>query len=432
MSFPAHLMLAAVAVCSLGTVSVFLPLQAAQPAAEATSNSFTVPAQLFAGEPRGPYDTGTFEELWVNEALEDPSTAAPHDKRKVMVQVWYPATLPKNPRHAPYAISPQLYAPDDWMQKLGPVQTQSFLDASPAPQPARFPVLIFNSGGGNPHFSSTFQTEFLASHGYVVVSVGHSGANGIERFPDGTTYQNDGAKWMADPPAGEKLAPREEFEYRWAHSDLSLYVKDISFVLDRLAALDADHKHRFHHRLDLDRVGSLGWSLGGFIALQASRDEPRIKAAANLDGWPYGLMGSNGAVTRGSERPVLLMFNGEGVESQWPPHPGGEVDAGEVELWRAAYTHYWTMLRRSTADWYYVTVARTNHGHFSDHSLFEAPNPQELHPRAAHAIVNAYTLEFFDKYVRGGTQDTPLLSGARRFPEATLLRRKKAQDDAPR
>jgi dienelactone hydrolase len=44
---------------------------------------------------------------------------------------------------------------------------------------------------------------------------------------------------------------------------------------------------RFYRRLDLESVGALGWSLGGVLALQASRDEPRIKAAVNLDGWLY-------------------------------------------------------------------------------------------------------------------------------------------------
>lgn len=406
--------LAAVLLCLSG--SLVAPLSSADESAE----SLHVPAQVFAGEPRGAYETGTIEELWVDEELLDPSTAEPRDKRKVMVQMWYPATRPKRARLAPYAISPQLYGKDHWVHRLGHVRTRSWLDAAPAA--GRFPVIIYNHGGIHPHFSATFQTEFLASHGYVVVSIGHPGANLIERFPDGTSYTNDGAKWMARRPPGETLAARDDFEYRWANSDLGLFVKDIGFVLDRLAVLDADSKHRFHGRLDLDRVGSLGWSLGGFISLQAARDEPRIKAAANLDGWPYGLMGSNGPVTHGSTRPVLLMFTADNEGADIPAHPGGAVDPGQVEAGRAASTHYWTMLRRSTADWYHVTVARVNHEHFSDRTLFQPADPKRLHPRAAHAIANSYVLEFFDKYVRGGRDDTPLLSADRHFPEATLLR----------
>lgn len=407
-------------------VATCLAASAAQPA------SFAVPAQLFAGEPRGRYETGTFEELWVNEAQEEPNTADPHDKRKIMVQMWYPASLPKNARRAPYAINPQLYGKDHWVHELAHVQTRSALDASLAAAPVRFPILVYNHGGLHPHFSATFQTEFLASHGYVVVAIGHSGANEIERFPDGSSYTGEREKWMARAPTGEQLAPRDKFEYGWANSDISLFVKDISFVLDRLAALNAVPKHRLHRRLDLDRVGSLGWSLGGFVSLQAAREESRIKAAANFDGWPYGLLGPDGAVTRGSEKPVLLMFTGSIDWGHVFPPPSGEVNAAEVETGLAAATHYWALLRRSTADWYHVTVDRTNHDHFSDRPLFEQHDPQLLHPRAAHAIINGYALAFFDRYVRGGGDESPLLTGERHFPEATLLRGKRVPHEAPR
>jgi len=130
-------------------------------------------------------------------------------------------------------------------------------------------------------------------------------------------------------------------------------------------------------------------------------------------------------VTRGSERPVLLMFGAPEIDGTKT-----EVDAGRLEVSQLADVYYWTLLRRSTADWYRVTLARTHHGHFSDAALMEVSEPEFLHPRAAHAIVNGYVLEFFDKYVRGDRKNTPLLSGARKYPEATLLR-KRTQTNSP-
>ncbi|MBL8266310.1 hypothetical protein [Steroidobacter sp.] len=61
--------------------------------------------------------------------------------------------------------------------------------------------------------------------------------------------------------------------------------------------------------------------------------------------------------------------------------------------------------------------------------MFEAADTKYLHPRAAHAIINAYTLEFFDGYVRG-VENAPVLSGEKNFPEATLLR-SPARDGTP-
>ncbi|MBL8270284.1 alpha/beta hydrolase family protein [Steroidobacter sp.] len=390
-----------------------------------------IPEQIFAGEPRGRYETGTFEELWINTALADPSTADPTDKRKVMVQVWYPAAVPRNAKRAPYVLNPQLYSKDHWLHQVEHVRTQSFLNAPLTASDEAFPILIYNHGNGQPHFSGTFQTEFLASQGYVVVAIGHPGSSGIERFPDGTTYENDGLKWNAERPqtsnSRDEPFGREGVEYGFTHSDLSLFVKDISFVLDRLTQLATDPKSRFYRRIDLQRVGAWGWSLGGLQALQAARDDERVRAAANLDGWPHGLAGPQGVVTLGSERPVMLMFNPANGGPRVPGPPGGEVSVGEVESSYAASTYFWTLLRRTAADWYHVTVARTNHGSFSDLPLFEPVAPKNLHPRAAHAIVNAYTLAFFDRYVRGDVASTSLLSGDGAYPEVTLLRRKTAE-----
>lgn len=395
--------------------------------------------QLFAGDARGPYATGTLEALWVNDALDDTSTADPDDKRKVLVQVWYPATVRDGMPRAPYAIQPQLYGKDSWIHRFADVDTGSVIGAPVAEElvadvPRRLPVLIYNHGNGNPHFSATFQTQFLASHGYVVVAIGHPGANGIERYPDGTPYRNDGRKALASRPSDRNDLSREAFEYAFTQSDLGLFVQDIGFVIDRLTLLDADPAHLLHQRLDLDRIGALGWSLGGVLSLQAGRDEPRIKAVANLDGWPYGLMGANGVVTNGSARPMLLMFCPANSGTTLTVFPGGkvgtggEIDAEGVEAATATETYVWSMLRRSRADWYHVTIDRTHHGHFSDVTLLPgASHPADLHPRAAHAIINAYVLAFFNRHVREGGEASPLLSGEQGFPEARLLRRQRQQ-----
>jgi hypothetical protein len=48
---------------------------------------------------------------------------------------------------------------------------------------------------------------------------------------------------------------------------------------------------------------------------------------------------------------------------------------------------------------------KTQHGHFSDFLLFFPRNPAELDPRRAHEIITAYTLAFFDQYLRGQNSD---------------------------
>ena len=81
-----------------------------------------------------------------------------------------------------------------------------------------------------------------------------------------------------------------------------------------------------------------------------------------------------------------------------------------------------TMLERSTNDWYEVWIANTQHGNFSDSPLFASGTPPgELDPRRAHEIINAYTLAFFDRYLRGRASD--LLKGPSSQYEATFKKK---------
>src|SRR5882757_3860879 len=82
-----------------------------------------------------------------------------------------------------------------------------------------------------------------------------------------------------------------------------------------------------------------------------------------------------------------------------------------------------TMLERSTNDWYEVWIANTQHVNFSDSPLFAARTPPgELDPRRAHEIINAYTLAFFDRYLRGWVSD--LLKGpSPQYVEATFKKK---------
>ena len=79
-----------------------------------------------------------------------------------------------------------------------------------------------------------------------------------------------------------------------------------------------------------------------------------------------------------------------------------------------------SLLDHSTGDRYEVTLARTQHGHFSD-LLLANPPPGQMAPRRAHEIILAYTLAFFDKYLKG--HDGSLLTTpSSLYPEVTFRR----------
>lgn len=373
------------------------------------------------GTEPGPDPTGTFETLLIDQSRSETTTADLDDKRHVMVQVWYPAEESSESEKAPYVLSPALFgdAARWWLDTAETRRTQSVLNAPIMNGEDPLPVLIYNHGGGFPYFTGTFQTEFLASHGYVVVSVAHAGLDGIERYPDGYEYQPDAKEPQLSDEQRSEMTTLEQYRWMWDNDKIqSAYardVEDITFVLDQIDDWNRTPNHPFYGRLDLERVGSFGWSIGGATSIEATVDEPRILAAINLDGWLYG----RPVEASGAPRPIMLIGGSESSERI----AEGAVDPAFEELNAEVNRRLWNMLRLTKPNWYRVTIVGAGHGHFSDlTTLLGGSAAEGINPERAHRIIDALTLEFFDKYLRG-IDRTPLLSGADTLPEVRLVTR---------
>jgi predicted dienelactone hydrolase len=363
-----------------------------------------VPARPFV-KPPGPYAVGTMDFDWVDSTRGEPYTRRADDRRHVPVQVWYPAG-PAGGDTARYLLKPGQFSSRLGAFVARKARTNSVLDAGLAGDSV-FPVLLYNHGGGWTRWSATFATEWLASHGYVVVSVEHFGFNQSNKYDDGSPFTADTLLFPQSTGNGV-----EDARQSWAYLEdpvFRIWKADARFALDRLEAL-----HRgpgpFQGRLDLGRVGAFGWSFGGALAVQLSKDDPRVIAAVNHDGQLF-----DDVRQAGTARPVMLMHHGIDDAMLYR-----EKDRGMVrEL--MAETASWDSTARvaSTADWYSVTIAATDHGHFSDLVLFLKQPEGHTAPKRAHEIINAYTLGFFDRYLRGRPAEI-LTAGTPPFPEASL------------
>jgi predicted dienelactone hydrolase len=131
-------------------------------------------------------------------------------------------------------------------------------DASP--RRGRFPLVAFSHGYGGHRRQSTFLCTHLASHGYVVAAVDHTGNTVIDILQVVMNVQMGGR-----PPAPEPVL-REFIELRPA---------DASFTIDRvLAELDG--------QIDPERIGMAGHSFGGWTTLATTTRDARIRAALPL------------------------------------------------------------------------------------------------------------------------------------------------------
>ncbi len=135
----------------------------------------------------------------------------------------------------------------------------------------------------------------------------------------------------------------------WMARQLDIRAADMRFALDQLRAeiIGAD----LAAHLDLDHVAAIGHSLGGATAVAAMQDDWRIKAAANIDGTPYGSM-----TDRPLDRPFLLL------QSDYR-------ETGHSDKFVLGNT---SIIQHDTAPTWRYEIHHANHYSFTDAPLFLA------------------------------------------------------------
>jgi dienelactone hydrolase len=175
--------------------------------------------------------------------------------RYLPVEVWYPADA----AHAGQDTDEATMDSYDVLPGFPPAHQAAVRNAKPAT--GRFPIVLFSHGFGGHRRQSTFLCTHLASHGYVVAAVDHTGNTIID------VAQAALQAMMGNPMPDPVPLINELIDAR---------PKDISFVLDQLLAgrLGVDPSV-----LDAERVGMAGHSFGGWTTLQTAGRDKRIRAA---------------------------------------------------------------------------------------------------------------------------------------------------------
>jgi len=324
--------------------------------------------------------------------------------RDLVIQTWYPAAAGVKGATAGITTHPLIleraYAsftelPRPLFDSLRLVKTHAIIDAPLASETQRFPVVLFSHGplGAN-RSQSIFQMEALASSGFVVVAIDHTGYASTTIFPDG----------RAIPPGPDATWP--VFVDQRSTAMLHTWVADVRFVLDQLERLNTDDRSGLLvGRLDLARVGYVGASFGGSVVVQALLDEPRIKAGVAEDGKPYF---SDSTLTT-LQRPLMYM------QSAAPYIRSTDAQLARWGLTSVAFRtaeqdHYARQMQlfgAAASPIYNVYIRGTNHLTFSDLNLIiRIPDSGVIDIRRAHMIINVYTVAFFDRYLNGAS---PLL-----------------------
>ncbi|HSQ16207.1 MAG TPA: hypothetical protein VLM83_00785, partial [Anaerolineales bacterium] len=350
-------------------------------------------------EPGGPYAIGMRSMEMVDGSRGEALTPEAGDRRALMVHAWYPAQPQPGAQTQPYwsevervgpMILERLGLPTFLLSHLPLVKTHSYPGAPLAGDSGSYPVVIFSHGYSADYAFYWTQYEALASQGYIVFSISHP-YEAIETvYPDGRlAFMND-ATWAMLFGGSLGNLDLDERVLVWA--------ADTRFVLDRLEAMNAEAGNFFAGRLDMERVGIYGMSFGGATAMLVCLDEPRCKAAANLDGSPFGEAAFQG---RSLQVPSMFFYSQDAFGDSDDIYAAVENRAYRVYIRgseHSSYTEvgYWSPLARHAAAYLPFGLG-------------------EVQPERMSEIVNAYLVAFFDRHLKG--EEGGLLDGEGVFGE---------------
>jgi predicted dienelactone hydrolase len=349
--------------------------------------------------PTGAHRAGRTSFHWVDETRPETFTDDPTDRRELMVHLWYPAEAPSDAKPAPYCIGYEaVKAGLNQMEQqvCETLTTHTYAHAKLAPGQTVYPVLLFSIGNEMAASLYTLLFEELASHGYVVAAIDHPYEAKAVVYPNGRVAQYNESK---RPTEHSPTFPKEFADFYRLRTDER--AADASFVLTQLEKLNAQGE--FEGRLDLNRVGIFGHSIGGVAAAQACRLDARFKAGLNLDGLVMSRPFYASAQGKALSQPFMFM-------GKIPAEPTAEELAKRYKVTRQQWNENQVRLQKQVADvmaaregrGYLVWFKDATHDSFSDVPLIA---PQlSAGARAANLprakLIRAYTLAFFEQHLR--------------------------------
>ncbi len=357
---------------------VCLVLAAAGPVA---AWAFPVPA---FPEPSGRFAVGTRVVQWTDPHRRETFTADPHDRRTVVVQLWYPARKsPADARRAQYlgrteqeartvsdAFARGVGLPGFLVDGVPRGRSHAVFNASAASGGGRLPVVLFSPGSSGVRTQNTAWAEELASNGYVVAALDHPYDSAAVVLADGRTVRSKTAS-TGDRDRDAELAAE------WT----AVRAADLSFVLSQLDRLGrGDIEDPLTGRLDTGRAAVTGHSMGGAAALQAARQDRRFDAVIDLDGYPHG------PTTPPARQPTLALT--------------GAITPDTDPRYLPRLTE---ALKSSSATNYRLTIPGAAHLTFTDGPLYLPPVPSvvgSLGRNESPRVVATTTLAFLDHTLR--------------------------------
>ncbi|MCM1989020.1 alpha/beta hydrolase family protein [Oceanirhabdus seepicola] len=350
------------------------------------------------------------------------------ENRRVIISIFYPVDGAWKPEHQAYYKD--LYRPceEEFINRykddikvsedyLNNIKINAYNDAPIAKEDKEYPLIIFSPGLGMGRDSSMFNVERLVEEGYIVITIGHTYDTVFTVFPNGKIITQ---VTLEDGSTFEKM-----FEKMIELKDMRK--NDITFVIDELKELNKNDSI-LKCKISLNKIGTIGHSLGGASVLDAGREDTRIKAVAMLDGAPQYLdLKEDIQSKKFLSTPVLNLRMGSiDYKSAMSEYINNMKEKLEGDEFKERVVQYDEILNRKierqkelyeylSGDKSFIKLKDSEHMTFTDWYIINNELEEEgiILVRRAHEIINDVVIAFLNQHLCGkdGEYDRLIHSG---------------------
>jgi predicted dienelactone hydrolase len=385
-------------------------------------------------KPTGSYDVGIEYIHLVDEERNDPFLDKSTKKRELMVKVYYPANKDDSkPFSSYFHNSPKLIRafaegynmPGFIFSHLNLVKTNSKDDLNISDKEKSYPVVLFSHGAGTTMEVQTSQCEDLASNGYIVVAIDHTYVSWATEFPHRIISAKEATTDFKTADPAEIIT--------------QIMADDSKFVIKSLNEINEGKiESIFKEKLNLDKIGAIGHSVGGAVAYNLAINDSRVKAAIDLDGIVF--------VTPKGDKdmaPFLMLANDkyhiQGIKNGEPLTKRFEdmtADDQKIMIFmygsKVQYNEAYNKAKKNITELRKVlkksgnlfTIEGSDHMKFTDIGYFIGVSQLreligiggETEPEKCLEVTKSITLEFLDQHLKGETKDS-LNSLVKKYPE---------------
>jgi dienelactone hydrolase len=226
-------------------------------------------------------------------------------KRRLMVQVTYPRRKGAGAcRKAPYLPSGTAERLLSYLNLDAKVDIDTRACVGGPVTRKALPLIVFSHAYTADRAVYTSLVNDLASRGYMVASIDHTGDAFAVQFPDGD---------LVDGIYGSPLSSKPITEPELVKL-VNVRTRDVRFVTTWLLKQNRMKKSWLKGRIDPKRIGIFGHSLGGATATRVGLVDKRFKASADVDGSLFG----DWPLTAKNRKPYLLFTSEGGLGSVLP------------------------------------------------------------------------------------------------------------------